>query len=119
MHNSLRLVKGPKRCTLQMSPQDAHARGLANGELVEVSSRVGCVQAPLEITDALMPGVVSLPHGWGHHRPGTALRVAEEHAGVSINDLTDDSRVDLLSGTASFSGVPVQVTRAQGRSVDA
>ena len=91
MHNSLRLVKGPERCTLLMHPDDARARGLAPGQSVQVRSRVGSVPVPAShLTDAVMPGVVSLPHGWGHGRPGVQLRVASAHAGVSINDLTDD-----------------------------
>jgi anaerobic selenocysteine-containing dehydrogenase len=112
MHNSVRLVKGPVRCTLQMNPEDAQKRGLQHGELVQIRSRVGSVQAPLEVTEALMPGVVSLPHGWGHTRKGTKLSVAEQHPGASINDVTDESRVDALAGTASFSGLPVDVQRA-------
>jgi anaerobic selenocysteine-containing dehydrogenase len=110
MHNSQRLVKGPERCTLLMHPEDAQARGLAPGQTVQVRSRVGCVPVRLELTDAVMPGVVSLPHGWGHGRPGVQLRVAAAHAGVSLNDLTDDQAVDALLGTAAFSGTPVHVT---------
>ena len=110
MHNSQRLVKGPERCTLLMHPDDARARGLAPGQTVQVQSRVGSVPVRLELTDAVMPGVVSLPHGWGHGRPGVQLRVAAAHAGVSMNDLTDDQSVDALLGTAAFSGTPVQVT---------
>jgi anaerobic selenocysteine-containing dehydrogenase len=113
LHNSARLIKGPPRCTLQMNPRDAKQRSLQKGALVEVRSRVGSVRVPLEITDALMEGVVSLPHGFGHARraggPKTAQRVAEAHAGESINDLTDERRVDELSGNASFSGLPVEV----------
>jgi len=71
MHNSERLVKGKERCTLQMHPQDAGARGLRDGQRVRVASRTGMVEAPLELSDEMRPGVVSLPHGWGHHRPGT------------------------------------------------
>ena len=110
MHNSQRLVKGPERCTLLMHPDDGHARGLASGQTVQVRSRVGSVPVRLELTDAVMPGVVSLPHGWGHGRPGVKLRVAAAHAGVSLNDLTDDQAVDALLGTAAFSGTPVHVT---------
>jgi anaerobic selenocysteine-containing dehydrogenase len=113
LHNSPRLVKGPPRCTLQMNPKDAAARGLVSGAKVEVKSNVGAVQVALEITDALMEGVVSLPHGFGHARPGTQLRTANAHAGASINDVTDDARVDLLSGNASFSGVPVSVRKVE------
>ena len=77
-----------------------------------VSSRVGAIEAPVEVTDDVMPGVVSLPHGWGHDRPGIRLRVATEHPGVSVNDLTDDALVDPVSGNAALSGVPVEVTPA-------
>jgi anaerobic selenocysteine-containing dehydrogenase len=112
MHNSERLVSGKARCVLWMHPQDAQARQLQPGQAVRVSSRVGSVQAPVHITEDIHPGVVSLPHGWGHDRPGIALRVASHHAGVSINDLTDDLRIDAVSGNAAFSAVPVDVVAA-------
>ena len=110
LHNSARLIKGPARCTLQMHPNDAAQRGLLQGSTVQMRSSVGTVEVPLEITDALMEGVVSLPHGFGHTRKGTGQRIASAHAGASINDVTDDARVDLLSGNASFSGLPVEVS---------
>jgi anaerobic selenocysteine-containing dehydrogenase len=113
LHNSQRLVKGPVRCTLQMHSQDARARGLCDGAQVTVSSRAGSIELPLEVTDSLMPGVVSVPHGWGHARAGVMLRVASAHPGVSINDITDDSLIDVLSGNAGFSGVPVEIRAAQ------
>jgi anaerobic selenocysteine-containing dehydrogenase len=109
LHNSQRLVKGPPRCTLRMHPDDAAARGLAGGQTVRVRSRAGEVEVPLEISAEMMPGVVSMPHGWGHKLPGTALRVAEAHAGASVNDLTDETFLDTFSGNAGFSGVPVVV----------
>jgi anaerobic selenocysteine-containing dehydrogenase len=109
MHNYDRLVRGKRRCTLLMHPADASARGLAEGAMVRVASRVGAVDAELELTDTMMPGVVSLPHGWGHGRDGTQLEIAAQHPGVSINDLTDDQRVDALTGNAAFSGVAVTV----------
>jgi anaerobic selenocysteine-containing dehydrogenase len=112
LHNAHRMVKGPKRCTLLMHPDDARARSLEPGAEVRVRSRVGEVKVAVEISDEIMPGVVSLPHGWGHTRKGTKMKVAEEHAGVSVNDLTDDTFLDRLSGTAGFSGVPVEVDRA-------
>jgi anaerobic selenocysteine-containing dehydrogenase len=112
MHNSERLVKGKPRCTLVMNEADAEARGLKDGQQVELSSRTGCVALPLEVTAGIARGVVSMPHGWGHGREGVRLRVAAEHAGASINDVTDAARVDPLSGTASFSGVPVEVKAA-------
>ncbi len=109
MHNSERLVRGRNRCTLQMHPTDAAAAAIGDGDTVCITSRVGSVVAPVEITDTVMVGVVSLPHGWGHGRSGTRLPTANAHAGVSINDLTDDQRIDTLTGNAGFSGVPVTV----------
>lgn len=111
IHNSHRMVKGKARCTLIMHPRDAENRGLVNGQSVQVRSRVGQVDVPVEISDDIMPGVVSLPHGWGHGRKGAQLRVASQTPGVSINDLTDDGRVDTLSGVAVLNGTPVTVTR--------
>jgi anaerobic selenocysteine-containing dehydrogenase len=112
MHNSERLVRGRNRCTLLMHPDDAASRALSDGDEVRITSRTGAVVAPLEVTDSVMRGVVSLPHGWGHGRQGTQLTTANAHAGVSINDLTDDQRIDTLTGNAGFSGVPVQVVSA-------
>ena len=109
MHNSERLMRGKDRCTLLMHPTDAAARGLAAQQSVTVASRVGQVTLSLEISDEVMPGVVSMPHGWGHDRAGVRLRVAQRRAGVSINDLTDEVFLDDLTGNAAFSGVPVRV----------
>jgi anaerobic selenocysteine-containing dehydrogenase len=114
MHNSERLVKGRDRCTLLMHPDDARERGLAHGQRVSVRSRVGAADVALEVTDSMRPGVVSLPHGFGHGREGVRLRIAQAHAGVSVNDLNDDALVDALCGTAAFSGVPVEVSAAAG-----
>ena len=108
-HNSPRLVKGPERCTLLMHPSDARAHGIVAGDQVSIASRVGSIVAPVEISDEVMLGVVSLPHGFGHNREGTRWRVAEAHAGVSINDITDETLLDPLAGTVHFSGVPVKV----------
>ncbi len=107
MHNSPRLTKGKNRCTLLISPKDADKHQLEDGMMTVVNSRVGHVQLPVEVSDEMMPGVVSIPHGWGHNRKGTQLQVAEKHAGVSINDLTDEMTMDVLTGNAAFSGVPV------------
>jgi anaerobic selenocysteine-containing dehydrogenase len=107
MHNVAKLMTGKPRCTLLVHPDDAARLGLGEGQSVRVSSRVGSVVAPAELDDGIMPGVVSLPHGFGHHRAGTQQSTATAHAGVSINDITDDERVDALSGVAAFSGVPV------------
>ncbi len=109
MHNYPRLMRGRDRCTLLMHPRDAERLGLANESRVAVVSRVGRVTAPLEISDRVMPGVVSLPHGWGHGREGTRLTTANRHPGVSLNDLTDEGEVDLLCGTAALNGIPVSV----------
>jgi anaerobic selenocysteine-containing dehydrogenase len=112
MHNSERLVKGnpaKPRCTILMHSADALHRGLAAGQSVLVRSRVGEIVVPLEVSDEIMPGVVSIPHGWGHERAGNHLSVAQQHAGASINDLTDPLSVDTLCGTAAFNGTPVTV----------
>ncbi|HEY9842806.1 MAG TPA: molybdopterin oxidoreductase family protein, partial [Candidatus Obscuribacterales bacterium] len=105
LHNSPRLVKGPDPCTLLMHPDDAGRLGLKPGDHVCLGSRAGEIEAPLELSASMMPGVVSLPHGWGHHRPGLGLTVAAAHAGVSANDLTDELWLDQLSGTAAFNGL--------------
>jgi anaerobic selenocysteine-containing dehydrogenase len=112
MHNVNVLVKGAQRCTLQVHPDDADALGLADGGAARVTSRVGEVVAPVEVTDAIRPGVVSLPHGWGHDAPGAKMRVAAEHAGVNSNVLSDDRAMDPLSGTSVLNGIPVEVQPA-------
>ena len=109
MHNSERLVKGPQKCTLLIHPEDAKSRSIEHQQEVEVTSRVGSVKIKAEISDEIMKGVVSIPHGWGHNRKGTRWKIAEDHAGVSINDLTDDQFIDPVSGNAAFSGVSVEV----------
>ena len=112
MHNSERLVKGPTRCTVLMHPDDAAARGLAEGVQARVSTSTGAIEVPVEITDAMMPGVVSIPHGWGHGRAGTRLRVAAKVAGASVNDITDPAAMDALTGTAALTGQRVEVVLA-------
>ena len=109
MHNLPSLVKGRDRCTLQVSTRDAAGIGLEKGGFARVTSRVGSLFAPVEITDDLMPGVVSLPHGWGHDAEGTWLSVARAHAGVNANRLTDNQAYDAASGTAVLFGTPVSV----------
>jgi len=109
MHNLELLVSGPERCTLHVHPDDAERIGLAHGEPARVSNRAGAVQAPVEVTDAVMPGVVSLPHGWGHDAPGARLGVAGANAGVNSNALADEGLVDALSGNAVLNGIPVAV----------
>jgi anaerobic selenocysteine-containing dehydrogenase len=109
MHNLPGLVRGSNRCTLQVHPDDARRLGLADTGTAEVTSDAGAVRVEVEITDEVMPGVVSLPHGWGHGRPGTRGSVAAAHAGVSANTLTDPRARDPLSGNAVLNGIPVRV----------
>ena len=109
MHNSERLVKGNNRCTLMIHPKTADRLNILNKSSVIVSSRVGSVIIPLEITEDIMPNVVSIPHGYGHQKAGSQLDIAKNHAGVSINDLTDELFIDKLTGNAAFSGVAVTV----------
>ena len=111
MHNSERLVKGRNRCTLMIHPETAANRGIVNLEKVQIESRVGKVEITVEITDEIMPNVVSIPHGFGHARKGVQLDVATAHAGVSLNDLTDNLLIDELTGNSAFSGVPVRILR--------
>ncbi len=111
MHNFHLLVKGKDRCTLLMNPQDMQERGISDKETATLSSRAGSVQARVEASEDMMPGVVSLPHGFGHGRAGVRMSTAEAHAGVSCNDVTDELYLDELSGNAAVNGVPVSVFR--------
>jgi anaerobic selenocysteine-containing dehydrogenase len=111
MHNSTRLVKGKPRCTLLVHPDDAAARGIADGDTVELASASGRVRVPVEVTADIMRGVVSLPHGWGHARPGTRLGVANATPGASVNDVTSEDLYDPLSGNAALSGLAVTLLR--------
>jgi anaerobic selenocysteine-containing dehydrogenase len=118
MHNSAKLMKGKNRCTLLINPVDAGLLGLKEHEIAVVTSRVGRVEIPVEISADIMHGVVSIPHGYGHHRKGTKLNIAEKYAGVSINDLSDEKVIDKLTGNSAFSAVRVSVfftTRTLGR----
>jgi len=92
---------------------DAQARRIGPGDRVRIVSRAGGVESHAELTDGMMPGVVSLPHGYGHEGEGLRLRVASQHAGVSINDLTDPADIDPLSGNAVLNGTPVRVERCE------
>ncbi len=109
MHNAERLTRGKPRHQLFMHPDDLVARGIDDGATVAVTSRVGKVEVDVLATDDVMPGVVSLPHGYGHQVGGTRMTNAETVVGVSINDLTDPERLD-VSGNAALSGVPVTVS---------
>ena len=109
MHNSHRLIKGKRRDQLLMHPDDLASLGISDGETVEVRAAVGSVHVAVEASDTLMRGVVSLPHGFGHNRGGTRLGVADEHGGVSYNDLTDARAVDAVSGNAALNGTRVEI----------
>ncbi|HEY4332680.1 MAG TPA: molybdopterin dinucleotide binding domain-containing protein, partial [Ilumatobacteraceae bacterium] len=115
MHNIEVLVKGKPRCSLQVHPDDAADLGLVHGGHARITSRVGSVDAAVEVTDSIRPGVVSLPHGWGHGQPGTRMRVAAERAGVNSNVLTDHDALDPLSGTSVLNGIPVSVVAIADR----
>ncbi len=108
MHNSQRLTKGRPRHHLLMHPDDLASRGLIDGATVRVQSRVGEVEVEVAASEEMMPGVVSLPHGYGHRRDGVRLRNATALPGVSLNDLTDPERLD-ISGNAVLNGTPVTV----------
>jgi anaerobic selenocysteine-containing dehydrogenase len=110
MHNSARLVKGKPRHQLLMNPEDLLTRDLADGQLVQVTSAAGAIDVEVAASKDMMPGVVSLPHGFGHGRPGVLLSVASKVAGASVNDVTDPGLSDTLAGTAALNGVPVKVT---------
>ncbi|HEV7627156.1 MAG TPA: molybdopterin oxidoreductase family protein [Streptomyces sp.] len=117
MHNVPALRGGTNRCTLQLHPYDAERLGLADGSHASIKGAGGEVTAPVEVTEAVRKGVVSLPHGWGHDRPGTRMRVAAAEPGVNVNQLLDGTLLDPLSGTAVLNGFPVQVapTAAPGK----
>jgi len=109
MHNIDTLMRGRDRCTLQINPSDAEKIGLVRDGRARVTSRVGSVEVPIEVTDEIRAGVVSLPHGYGHDQPGSGLRVAAKTPGVNSNRLTDDLPLDPLSGNAVLNGIPVKV----------
>ena len=112
MHNSQRLVKGNDRCALLVNPADAERLGLASGKQARIMSRTGELLVSVQVSDDIMPGVVCLPHGWGHDREGISLRVAQSNPGINVNDITDDQVVDVLSGNAVLNGIPVSVVAA-------
>jgi len=112
MHNLEVLVKGKPRCTLQVHPSDAEHLGLVSGGDATISSKVGKLVAPVEVTDTVAPGVVSLPHGWGHDAAGSRLGVAMRYPGVNSNLLTDSSVIDPLSGNGQLTAIPVEVAPA-------
>jgi len=109
MHNSKLLMKGKNRCTVLMSSKDAINLSITDHQKIKIISNVGSIELPVEISDEMKEGVLSIPHGFGHNRNGTKIKLAEENAGESINDLTDDNKIDKLTGNANFSGTRVKV----------
>jgi anaerobic selenocysteine-containing dehydrogenase len=114
MHNLPALVKGKERCTLHIHPDDAERLGLADGASALLRSAAGALVAPVEVTEDIMPGVVSIPHGWGHDADGVRMSVASAHAGVNSNLLADESMVEPLSGNAVLNGIPVEIEASDG-----
>ena len=112
LHNSPRMHKGNNRCTAQIHPTDAQTYSIKDGDKVVVTSRVGRVAVEAEVTEKIMPGVISIPHGWGHDKNGINWQVASQNAGANVNALTDEMAVDELSGNAVLNGVPVSIARA-------
>ena len=114
LHNSRRMVKGKKRCLALVHPRDATSRNIRHGDMAVVRSRVGAIRIPVSLSDEMMPGVISIPHGWGHQVDGIRLGIAREHAGVNTNILTDDHFLDSVSGNAALNGVPVSLSKDTG-----
>lgn len=111
LHNSEKLMAGKNRCTVMMHPSDCEVVGVKNQEEVTVTSSRGSVRIPVEITEDMMPGVVCIPHGFGHHKKGIKLGVASKYPGVSVNDLTDHQALDSLTGNAAFSSLKVAIKK--------
>jgi anaerobic selenocysteine-containing dehydrogenase len=112
LHNVPPLMKGRDRCVLLMHRDDAERRGLVSGDVVSVASSGGEIRVPVDVTDAIKPGVVSMPHGWGHGRPGTRMTVANNAPGVNTNVLSPPNFIDEPSGNGALNGIPVTVTAA-------
>ncbi|TNE47671.1 MAG: molybdopterin oxidoreductase family protein [Deltaproteobacteria bacterium] len=111
LHNLSPLVRGKDRCTLLIHPNDAADHNISDGETVTVKARAGSLQVAVEVTDTMMPGVVSLPHGWGHNQAGASMQVASQHPGVNSNLLTDENQMDRPSGNAVLNGIPVTLQK--------
>ncbi|MFW7381221.1 MAG: molybdopterin-dependent oxidoreductase [Oligoflexus sp.] len=112
MHNCKSLLKQKNSCFVMINTDDAKQRDIGDGAMVQVSSKVGSIELTAKLTEHIMSGVVSIPHGWGHHRPGTGQSWAQQHAGVSLNDIMDDTAVDEFSGNAVLNGQSVRVQLA-------
>jgi anaerobic selenocysteine-containing dehydrogenase len=109
MHNLNALVKGKDRCTALVNPLDADRYGIGDGERVVLRTEAGEIEVPAEVTDEMMPGVISVPHGWGHDVPGVRLNTAATHPGANSNLLADGLGVDLPTGNAVLNGIPVEL----------
>jgi anaerobic selenocysteine-containing dehydrogenase len=114
LHNLPALAKGRERCTLQIHPDDAAERGIEAGGIALLRGKVGSILAPVEITPDVMPGVVSLPHGFGHSGEGIGLQVAQRRPGANVNAVTDDAVLDVPSGSTALFGTAVEVVAAPG-----
>ena len=112
MHNYHRLVKGKSRHQLLMHPDDLASHDITSGQVIELSSRIGKLLVPVESSTDVMPGVVCLPHGWGHDRDGARTGIASAHPGASYNDISDHTLLDAVSGNAALNGIPVVVRKA-------
>ena len=118
MHNLNALVKGKERCTALVNPIDAERLDVADGERALLRSAAGEIELPVEVSDEVMPGVVSVPHGWGHDAEGVRMRVAAEHAGVNSNVLAQEERIDVPSGNAVLNGIPVELAPVGSRAAE-
>lgn len=114
MHNLPSLARSKDQCYLLMNKDDGASRHILDGTQVRVSTAIGSIELPVMLTDRIMPGVVSVPHGWGHHRDNTKMSLAQKHPGVSINDITDDRQIDVFSGNAILNGQRVAVSPVAG-----
>ena len=112
MHNLPVLAKGAAQCTALVNPADAKRLGLEDGGKARIGQGARMVEVEVEITDEMMPGVVSLPHGWGHGQPGSHMELAAANPGANLNQLMDEDRRDPLSGNSVLSGVEVQMEKA-------
>jgi anaerobic selenocysteine-containing dehydrogenase len=113
MHNLPTLAKGPYRCTALVHPADAERHGLVDGGKAHIAGLGRSVEAVVQVSEEMMPGVVSIPHGWGHDLPGTRMAVASERPGVNLNALLDERLRDPLSGNAVLGGIPIEMRRAE------
>ncbi len=109
MHNAPRLMKTGDRCTALLHPRDAEQHGISDGQYITVRAERGAIELRAELTEDIRPGVISIPHGWGHAQADTRLQTANRHPGVNVNALTDEQVVDAMTGNAVFNGVPVWI----------